>query len=600
MATIDYAIIAAYFVITIGAGVYFSRRSSKSIRSYFLGDNQSKWWMLAASGASTNYSVNGTVWNIAMLMVLGMKSWWIVLIWWMPNAVFLMAYSGPWIRRTGVLTSAELNKARFGTDAGAYAARVGFAVMVILFSVAQLSLSYVVIHKFAGILGFDGHLSAILVISATGLYVLVGGFRGVILTDFLQTILLFGISFLVGWLCYSSYTGAELNEALSHGTVTAEYWKSIAYDPHPDLGAFAEGDYKDWNDFAGAALAFSLVGLIGCLGGAGGRYGEQRFLAARNAREAGWLAALWQVLAVPRWILTAGLAFLAFTYFKDEAVLSHDPEAIMPVFLRSGMLCAGLKGLVVTGLIAAYMSTFSSEVNATASIIVRDIVQPITGRTGDNEEGGMIASYLATLTLVGLTICVGYMFVANSSLNAVWKWMLGGLLSCYVLPLALRWYWGRMNGWGFAAGSVIGLIPALAMLSKQFVVKDAWVQRIPDSYYTYTILALSALTCVVVSLLTRPVESEHADEFYRRVRPFGLWGEIKPRALAAGKPANQPISVGLIAINVPLGIVATYALYMSPVYFLGKWHTEAAVSLGIFAACCVVLYFTWYKTLPED
>ena len=243
-------------------------------------------------------------------------------------------------------------------DRGAFAARISFAVMIVLFSVAQLSLSYLVIHKFAGIFGFSGHSAAVTVIGATGLYVLIGGFRGVILTDFLQTVLLFVISFLVGWLCYMQYSASDLAEALAHGSVTMEYWKSLAYDPHPDLGAFAHSSYQAWEDFAGAALAFSVVGLIGCLGGAGGRYGEQRFLAAKTAREAGWLAAVWQVLAVPRWVLTAGLAFLAFTYFKDQTVLAADPDAAMPLFLQSKLLSTGVKGLVVTGLVAAYMSTF--------------------------------------------------------------------------------------------------------------------------------------------------------------------------------------------------------------------------------------------------
>lgn len=600
MTWIDHSILAAYFIVMIGAGVWYSRRSAQGIRSYFLGNNQSKWWMLAASGASTNYSVNGTVWNIAMLMVLGMKSWWIVLIWWMPNAVFLMAYSGIWIRRTGVMTSAELNKARFGEDRGARAARISFAVMVALFSISQLSLSYLVIHKFAQIFGFSGHSAAMTVIGATGLYVLIGGFRGVILTDLLQTLLLFVISFLVGWLCYMQYTASELTAALSHGSVTMEYWKSLAYDPNPDLGEFAKSSYQAWEDFAGAALAFSVVGLIGCLGGAGGRYGEQRFLAAKTAREAGMLAALWQVLAVPRWVLTAGLAFLAFTLFKDQTVLAADPDAAIPLFLESDLLATGAKGLVVTGLVAAYMSTFSSEVNATASIIVRDIVQPLAGGPPGNERKGMVTSYMATVALVALTMGLGCLFVAGSSLNAVWTWMLGGLVTCYVVPLAMRWYWGRMNGWGFAAGSLIGLIPALCMLSKQFLPEGAWIQTIPDSWFTYSILALSFVTCIAVSLLTRPVRPDHIDTFYRRVRPFGWWKAIRDRALVAGRETNAPIPLSLIAVNVPLGVAATYALYMIPVYLLGKWYFESVLCTGIFAACCIALYFTWYRTLPRD
>jgi len=600
MNTIDLSILIAYFFLMIGVGVWFSRKSARGMRSYFLGDNQSKWWMLAASGASSHYSVNGTVWMISMVMVLGMKSWYTTLIWWMPNAIFLMMFMGPWIRRTGVLTSAELNRARFGSDSGALAARMSFAFMVMLFSIAQLGMSYLVIHKFAQIFGFPGHAAAVIVMGATGIYVLIGGFRGVILTDFVQTCLLFLISFIVGWICFKQYSAAELQAALSHGGVTAPYWKSLAYDATPDLGLFsASAGYKGWSDFADAAIAFSIVGLIGCIGGAGGRYGEQRFLAAKTAREAGLLAALWQVMAVPRWVLTAALAFVGFAIVREQAVDGVDPDTVMPLFLQSSLLVTGVKGLVIAGLVAAYMSTFSSEVNATASIIVRDIIQPLTGRHKEDEEGGMILSYAATALLVVATMGLGYLFVVRSNLNAVWMWLLGGMVTCYVVPLALRWYWGRMNGWGSAAGSVIGLVPALVMLSKQFVGEDAWVQGIPDNVFTYVILFLSLVTCVVVSLLTRPVDPEHIDGFYRSVRPFGLWGAIKARAEASGKPMSSSLRPGLILVNLPLGIIATYALYMAPVYFMGKWLAEAAVCAAVFAACCVALYFTWYRTLPE-
>ena len=326
------------------------------------------------------------------------------------------------------------------------------------------------------------------------------------------------------------------------------------------------------------------------------------------------MAALWSVLALPRWIFLGGLAYLAFVLFREQVLFPSgidpatgltrlpDPDAVVPLFLQSNLLVSGVKGLVVTGLVAAYMSTFSSEVNASASILVRDIVQPLTGRHLDDESGGMIASYLATTALVVITMVLGYTFSENagSTLNAVWIWMLGGLITCIVVPLALRWYWGRMNGWGYTAGSVVGLLPALAMLLKQFVSADHWLKDYPDSYFTYLILGLSLITCIVVSLLSRPVDSAYIDEFYRRVRPFGFWGQIKRRALVAGQPANSPLSPLMILVNLPVSIAAMYSLYMAPVYFMGKWFTESTICIGVFIACCATLYVTWYKTLPED
>jgi hypothetical protein len=96
------------------------------------------------------------------------------------------------------------------------------------------------------------------------------------------------------------------------------------------------------------------------------------------------------------------------------------------------------------------------------------------------------------------------------------------------------------------------------------------------------------------------VDAEQIDDFYRKVRPFGFWGDISRRALADGKPANSPINPWLALVNIALGMVATYSLYMSPVYLMGKWYTETGVCVGIFVACSAALYFTWVKTLPEN
>ena len=180
--------------------------------------------------------------------------------------------------------------------------------------------------------------------------------------------------------------------------------------------------------------------------------------------------------------------------------------------------------------------------------------------------------------------------------------MLGGLITCVVVPLALRWYWGRMNGWGFAAGCVVGFIPSLMMLSKQFVAKEALGADASPTATTPTPFSSSRLSpASIVSLLTKPVDPVHIDQFYRRVRPFGILGRASAeRALASGEPVNAPLNLKFIPINVVVGVIASYALYMTPVYCMGRWFDNAAISFGIFLACAMVLYFTWFKTLPEE
>ena len=612
MQFIDWLIVGVFFAVVVGAGFVFSHKSAESSKAYFLGA-ENKWWMLAASGASTNFSVNGTVWNLAILMVLGMKSFWVTLVWWMPNAVFLMAYSGIWIRRCGGITSAELNKVRFGVGTGAKWARTSFAFMITLFSVASLCMSYIIIHKFAVVFGLangHAHWVALGLVLLTSAYVLAGGFKGVIFSEFLQTVVLFAVAFIVGWVCYQQYTGTKIHAAVAHGsgtaTVTAAYWKSLWPEATPRIGMFeASVGYKGWQDFIGATLAFSIVGMIGCVGGAGGRYGEQRFLAATNTKEAAKLAALWQFLGFPRWIMTAGLCYLGYALYSGD--ISHDPECVMPRFLKSGLLAPGLLGLVVAGLSASFMTSFCSEINACASIIVRDLYQPLVAPAVRDDDRKLVrVSYRVTGCLALLAAAIGYAMVESqargggSALNVIWGWMLGGLLTCFVVPLAFRWYWGRMNGWGFAAGCLVSLVPALCMLARAFVPDGNTLKAWPENYYTYATLATSTLSCILVSWLTPPIEDATSTAFYARVRPFGWWKDTAAKARQAGLPMATAIPVPQILRNVALGLVASFSLYMAPVYFLGHWNAEGGVCVAIFAACCVALYFSWYRTLPED
>jgi solute:Na+ symporter, SSS family len=608
---IDYIIVACCFAAAVVSGFLFSRKSASSLKSYFLG-SENKWWMLAASGASTNFSINGTVWNIAILMVLGMKSFFVTLVWWMPNAVFLMSYSGIWIRRCGTMTAAEINKARFGSGAGARCSRTTFAFMITLFSVASLCLSYIVIHKFGIVFGCTAkgaHALAVAVVGLTSAYVLFGGFKGVIFSEFLQTVLLFSVAFVIGCVCYGQYDAGSLHAALAHGSgadlVTPGYWKSLIPEAAPRIGMFSSSGYSGWSDFSGMVLAGSIVGLIGCAGGAGGRYGEQRFLATRNTREASMMAALWQFLGLPRWVMTAGLCFFAFALYKVQ--VARDPEAAMPLFLQSGLLRPGLLGLVVAGLSASFMTSFCSEINACASIIVQDLYRPLLRPNLSDDSRELVKTgYGVTVALALLAIGLGYGIVeakdygSSSALNVVWAWMLGGLLTCLVVPLALRWYWGRMNGWGFSAGCLAGLVPSLLMLASGFSRKESLLGRIPVNGYIYITLIVSTAACIVVSVLTPPIEAEWSAQFYAKVRPFGIWSKARESALALGLAMAPELSAPFATLNVVVGLVASFSLFMAPVYFLGRWFADGTACALLFSGCVAVLYFTWYRRLPSD
>ena len=142
MNNIDLAILAVYFLGMIAIGAVHSRRSSSSVRSYFLGNNTGKWWMLAASGAASNFDVAGTMFLVSLFYVAGFRGFWMLWSWSFFNAAFLMSYMAMWIRRTGVMTAVELMRIRFGEDRGGRMARTAGAFSMVTFLIFSIGYAY--------------------------------------------------------------------------------------------------------------------------------------------------------------------------------------------------------------------------------------------------------------------------------------------------------------------------------------------------------------------------------------------------------------------------------------------------------------------------
>src|SRR5258708_22571830 len=136
----------------IAIGAAHSRRSSTSVRSYFLGNNTGKWWMLAASGAASNFDVAGTMFLVSLFYIAGFRGFWMVLSWSFLNAAFLMSYMAMWIRRTGADTAVELMRIRFGEDAGGRMARTAGAILMVTFLVFSIGYAYACLTTFMPVL----------------------------------------------------------------------------------------------------------------------------------------------------------------------------------------------------------------------------------------------------------------------------------------------------------------------------------------------------------------------------------------------------------------------------------------------------------------
>ncbi len=593
MHAVDLLIVAVYFLAMVLVGLGFARRGSTDLDSYFLGGNRVPWWALSMSGSVSNFDVTGTMWIVSMIVLLGMRSMWVHWIWGFLLGAFLMTYMGRWVRQSEVMTAAEWMRTRFGDDAGGRAARYTYAAMALLVTVSAIAYAYQGIGKFAAVylpledwvdpasawgswlVAAEPDLLAAAIIGLTTLYVLFGGLLSVVVTDVVQTVILSFGSVVIAVLAWRRLTPEALG-ALPEDFVTLRpAWRLEFADP----AATAEFGF-----FGALVIVWVAKGLLLNLGGPAQLYDSQRFLAARSPRDAAKVGAAWSLFLVVRWGMAMGIALLALCVLDGAEA---DPERVMPRVLHE-LLPAGIRGLVFAGLLAAFMSTFSSTVNSGASYVVKDLWEPLRRRPPERAEAIRV-SYLATIGLVTAGIFFGYQ---GESIHEIWQWMMMALTGGLVVPNVLRWYWWRLNGWGYTFGTLAGVLPALLLLLPDAAVPE--LMQVPYGSFP-VILACSLAGCVIGSFATRPTARRCLEEFYRKVKPVGVWGAL---GLEVERQAADRLP--LILLNLLLAGAAILCLYLTPMNLVGHWYGRAAWCAAIAAAAVVLLYFSWYRTLPAD
>ena len=586
MHVVDFGIIILYFVLVIGIGFRYQRRASENLDSYFLGGKSMHWLALAMSGSVATFDITGTMWMVSLIVMFGMKSIWNHWMWGFLMAAFFMAYMGKWVRRSNVMTGAEWMVTRFGDGRDGRTARMSYSLMAVVTLAGFIGYAFQGIGKFASIyvdLGLDGPTSAkvcaLAIFAITTLYVLLGGLYSVVATNVIQTVILTLASLFIAGVAYTHVTpdllaGAVATDGTSLSSLMPQ-WRLA------DPASLPEA-YAGYEFFGLLVVVWVVKGLLLNMGGPGQMTDFQTFLAARDPRDGAKVGAAWSWFLVVRWGMVMGIALLAVTGLARH----DDPEQVMPIVLKE-YLPTGIRGMVIAGLLAAFMSTFSATVNAGASYIIRDFWQPLVRPQAD-QRYLVRASYVATLGLVATGTIIG---LTVASIGQVLNWIMMELGAAFVIPNVLRWYWWRLNGYGYAAGTLVGLVAAMIV---------PFLPDAPPLYVTFPVIcSLSLIGCLAVTWLTRPTDESILVSFFDRVRPFGGWGPIANKSeLSPAQLEARGERMSLALVNVILGGLTILGIYLAPMYLVGHWHVEAIISAAIAAAAIACLYFTWYRNLP--
>ncbi|QEG36394.1 sodium:solute symporter family transporter [Bythopirellula goksoeyrii] len=599
MSTLDAVIIFLFFVALIGIGVWQQRRASKSLDNYFLGGHRIHWLALAMSGSVSTFDISGTMWMVTLIYLFGMKSVWNHWMWGFMMAAFFMSYMGKWVRRSRVMTGAEWMITRFGDNADGRAARYAYALMAVITLVGLTGYGFEGIGKFSAEYvqtGLDPEdnirLCAFVVFGITTVYTLLGGLEAVVITNVLQTCILVVASIVIAAIAYVELT-PEVLAALTpvDGDSFTNLWPKWKLD---NVDALPTG-YQGYHMFGLLVVAWVAKGFLLNLGGPGQMFDFQMFLSTRDPRDAAKVGAAWSAFLVVRWAMVMGIALLAIAAGLEivDGSGSVDAEIVMPRVLAT-YLGPGVLGLVLAGLLAAFMSTFAATVNSGASYLVRDLWQPLFRPQAD-EKHLVRASYVATISIVTAGTLIG---LYASSIRQVWDWIMMALGAAFIIPNVFRWYWWRFNGMGYAAGTLVGLAGAMPLLFMSLKGIE------PPIYITFPALCgISLVASILGTFFSRPTDESTLIQFYRNVRPFGWWGPIRDRAGLTAEELQSPgESVWYAVLNVGLASLAIFGAYVAPMYLVGHWHWQALCWAAVSVTAIIVLKYTWYEhlPLPED
>jgi Na+/proline symporter len=621
LSSIDIFIILGYISVSIGIGFWSSRAiaRNKSLEGYFLGGKTLKWYWLGFSNSSGMFDINGAAWRVAMFLVYGMQSVWIPWVWPVWNQVFVMVFLAVWIRRSGAMTGAEWINLRFGNDRGAKLSHMIVVIFAVVSVVVAISYFFKGIGPFAarllpwdlsfhlgGMSVSNEHGYALLICLLTTLYTIKGGMYSVVATEVIQ----FGLM-MVTCVLVSGYAITHIPIQSVKDAVPAhwfDFWPQQPLKINWTSLPFANSQMvKDGYNLMGAlVLMMTAKGVLSSLAGPVPGFDMQRVLSCKTPKDAArmsWFTIL--VLFAPMYLLIGGLTMIGVHYIIPylQTQTSPDFEQVLS-YVVSRYLPVGIKGIVLAGLMAAFMSTFSAFVNAAPAYLVNDLYKKYIKPQATQKEF-VRYSYLASFAIVAIGLVLGFFI---ESLNSITVWITSALYGGYAAANVLKWIWWRLNGYGFFFGMLTGMVAALVvppLLSSIIENNFAAYASIARSaafplYAFFVIFLLSATGAVLGSYLTRPQDTLSLQVFYKRTNPWGFWKPVADKVKMADPSFIPNRHFKQDMLNVIVGIAWQMSMIVIPLFALFRLWPQLLAALAVFAGGSIWLKLKWYDKMPEE
>lgn len=602
----DLAIILAYLSTTVIIGLVMKKKAQQGKDAYLLGGNKLPWYLLGLSNASGMFDISGTMMLVTWAFVYGLKSIWIPWLWPVFNQIFLMVYLSMWLRRSNATTGAEWISTRFGSGWGGKMSHNIVVIYALISCLGFLAYGFIGLGKFmmifipweyvSVIIPFDvrpdyiPHVYGTLFTLFAVFYAVIGGMRSIVWADLVQYIIMTVSAIAIGIIAMIA-----LNKS---GMVNVpDGWHSPFFGWRLDLdwsGIIREVNEHIRNDGYSLFGIFMMMvlfkGILVSAAGPAPNYDMQKILSTKSPREASLMSGFVSVVLMPiRYFMVVGFAVLGLLYYEELNLIVGnriDFEQVLPAAISS-FVPVGLMGLLLAGLLAAFMSTFAGTLNAAQAYMVNDIYLKYIKPEASNKQVSNM-SYLVGILVVIISIGIG---MVAENVNSILQWIVSALWGSYVASNVLKWYWWRFNGHGFFWGMVSGL--AAAMIIPLFF------PGVLQLYLFPVFLLISIAGCIIGTYRHPPTDEKVLMNFYRNVRPWGFWKPIHDKVVAQYPDFRENKDFKRDMFNIIIGTILQTVLVIIPFYIIVGQYASLTVTIVILIVCGFLLKKTWYDHIKK-
>ena len=599
---VDWTIIIAYILFSLGVGIYFSKRAASSTEEYFLSGRSLPWWLVGTSMVATTFAADTPLAITEFVRGQGIWQNWF---WWnllMGALLSVFLFSRLW-RRAEVLTDNELLEIRYSGKPAAFLRAFKAGYFAILYNFIVMGW---VINAMASVvsvmLNMDKWTAVWLCVTIAVVYAILSGFWGVVITDIVQFFIAMFGSIALAFIALNHVGGMslllqKLSALLGTGIIHENTLKFIPPIPENSMSTLTF-----WESPFSKFLIFITVMWWSHHGTDGGGYIIQRMSSAKNEKHA-LLATLWFNLAhyalrVWPWIIVGVVSIVMFPVIPDS-YSELGTKAGYPLVMNM-LLGPGMKGILIVSFLAAFMSTIDTHLNWGASYIINDIYKRFF-KPDESEKHYVIVSKVITVILM---ILAAFTALKMQSISKAWAFIFS-MGAGIGLVLILRWFWWRINAWSEITALSTSIVITILLETL------AWWQvsaeggsyslfgtepvlfgvQIQVHHKLIIIVPLAILSWLIATFITKPEPTEHLRKFYEKVQPGGWWGPITNNFNHTLQPVSEGILVQWVA-----GIMMIYGFTFGIGNLLFMQYRNSVLLLG----CAFIgAFIVWRRSISK-